>query len=144
MPYRPRVIDHEPTGAFWTSVPSSGLVACAPVELLEPIEDQMQLVGSALGFLGILHQDNPSNGLDFLDELGRGDPYTYVVDAGSRLGLEFGVLGLPETFLVDRDGTIVGKISGPISNPQVLVNAIDDLILGREIGTIKVGEVENR
>ncbi|HEX9854549.1 MAG TPA: redoxin domain-containing protein [Acidimicrobiia bacterium] len=95
-------------------------------------------------FLGILHQDNPSNGLDFLDELGRGDPYTYVVDAGSRLGLEFGVLGLPETFLVDRDGTIVGKISGPISNPQVLVNAIDDLILGREIGTIKVGEVENR
>jgi hypothetical protein len=45
---------------------------------------------------------------------------------------------------VDRDGTIVGKISGPISNPQVLVNAIDDLILGREIGTIKVGEVENR
>jgi cytochrome c biogenesis protein CcmG, thiol:disulfide interchange protein DsbE len=95
-------------------------------------------------FVGVLNQDAASNGLDFLGELGRGSPYTYVVDVGSRLGLEFGVLGLPETFLVDRDGVIVGKISGPIADPRILENAIDDLILGRDIGTIKAGDVENR
>lgn len=94
-------------------------------------------------FVGVLHQDNEPNGLAFLDELGRGEPYAYVVDDNSRIGLEYGVLGLPETFLVDENATIVGKISGPIGDGQLLANAINDLILGNEIGTIKAGDVEN-
>ena len=64
-------------------------------------------------------------------------------DEGSRTALEFGVLGLPETFFVDRNGTIVGKVTGPV-NSQLLVETIDKILLGETIGEVKTGEVENR
>ncbi len=93
-------------------------------------------------FVGILHQDQPGRGIRFLDELGRGE-FLYVEDVGSRAGLEYGVLGLPETFFIDADGIIVGKISGP-APADLLVATVQRLILGEAIGTIKTGEVENR
>ena len=70
-------------------------------------------------FVGVNHQDTPTNALGFLDELGRSAQPLYVEDVGSRLALEFGILGLPETFFIDRDGTIVGKVTGPVSYPLV-------------------------
>ena len=94
-------------------------------------------------FIGVLHQDDVRDGVAFLDELGRGDPFLYVYDGNSRIGLEYGVLGLPETFFIDSSGTIVGKISGPASR-DLLVATVQRLVLGEEIGTIKAGEVENR
>ncbi|MFQ5555395.1 MAG: TlpA family protein disulfide reductase [Acidimicrobiia bacterium] len=94
-------------------------------------------------FVGILHQDNATAGIRFLDDLGRGDPFLYLDDAGSRAALEYGVLGLPETFFVDADGTIVGKISGP-APAGLLAATVQRLVLGEAIGTITSGEVENR
>lgn len=93
-------------------------------------------------FVGILWQDRASRGIRFLDELGRGE-FLYVEDVGSRAGLEYGVLGLPETFFIDADGIIVGKISGP-APADLLAATVQRLILGEAIGTIKAGEVENR
>ena len=94
-------------------------------------------------FIGVLSQDSPGNGTAFLDELGRGEPYTYAWDDRSRAALAFGTLGLPETFFVSREGVIVAKVTGPINEP-LLVNTINELLLGRTVGVIKTGEVENR
>jgi len=99
---------------------------------------------AGVSFVGILHQDRPSTGTTFLDEFGRGDPYRYVLDEGSRAGIEFGVLGLPTTFFINRRGTIVGQVNGPVSL-GVLAGTIDAIILGGTVEPItETGELENR
>lgn len=95
-------------------------------------------------FVGVNYQDSPGNARAFLDDLGRGDGYLYGSDEESRTAFEFGVLGLPETFFIARDGTIVGKVSGPVSH-SLLVATLDRLILGEAIDSeVTTGEVENR
>lgn len=96
-------------------------------------------------FVGAMVQDQPGNGIRFLDELGRSEPTVYVDDERSRASLEFGVLGVPETFFIDRDGTIVAKVSGPI-NADLLTATLDAILLGQadDLGEVTTGEVENR
>jgi cytochrome c biogenesis protein CcmG/thiol:disulfide interchange protein DsbE len=66
--------------------------------------------GRGVVFLGITFQDDTEESIAFLDELGRG--YDSVVDPGSRVAVEYGVFGIPETFIIDADGVVSGKISG--------------------------------
>jgi cytochrome c biogenesis protein CcmG/thiol:disulfide interchange protein DsbE len=94
-------------------------------------------------FIAINYQDTPTNANDFLDELGRSAVTVYTVDEDSRTAFQWGVIGLPETFFVDREGIVVGKVSGPVSY-ELLSLTIDQIILGESIGEIKTGEVENR
>ena len=82
-------------------------------------------------FVGILYQDRRDPAIRFLDEFGRGDNYSYVVDDDSRATVELGVFGVPETFFVDRDGIIRGRVQGEIE-PTVLIDVIEDLLAGRE------------
>lgn len=82
--------------------------------------------------LGINYKDAPENALNFLTELG--NPYAAVgVDERGRAAIDWGVYGVPETFLVDRDGIIRHKIIGPL-NPQIL----SDLLMP-EIEKLTVG-----
>lgn len=94
-------------------------------------------------FIAINYQDNPTNAEAFLDEVGRSPATIYTVDQDSRTAFQWGVLGLPETFFVDRDGIVVGKVSGPVTY-ALLTQTIDKIILGESIGDIETGEVENR
>ena len=94
-------------------------------------------------FLAINYQDNPSDAAAFLSELGVSEETVYAVDEGSATAFEWGVLGLPETFFVDRTGTVVGKVSGPVSY-GLLSQTIDQIILGETVGEVTTGEVENR
>ena len=53
-----------------------------------------------------------------------GDPYVLsVLDIDGRVGIDFGVYGVPETFLIDRDGRIRYKHIGPIT-PDALQNVL--------------------
>lgn len=95
-------------------------------------------------FVGVAYQDRESASRAFLGELGRGDPYVYGVDQGSRVAVEFGVLGLPETFFIDRAGVVRGKVSGPV-NLDFLSRTIEALALGETIDPQTItDEVENR
>ncbi len=94
-------------------------------------------------FIGINYQDADARALAFLDELGRVPGAAYVVDDTSRAALEYGVLGLPETFFIDQNGIIVGKVSGPLT-AEVLDSTLGKIILGEAVGQITTGEVENR
>ena len=84
-------------------------------------------------FVGILYQDRPSDGIRFLDEFGRAENYSYVVDSESRATVELGVFGVPETYFVDANGIIRGRFQGELT-PTLLVEAIEDLLAWRPLG----------
>ena len=81
-------------------------------------------------FVGVVFQDRTSSATAFLDDLGRGKGYQYVTDPDSRLAIDFGVFGVPETFFIDRTGRIVAKITGPSTLP-LLSGVLDDILAGR-------------
>ena len=65
--------------------------------------------------VGLNYKDDPAAGRRWLDEHG-GDPYALsAVDADGRVGIDYGVYGVPETFLIDRNGVIRHKHIGPLT-----------------------------
>ena len=80
-------------------------------------------------FLGIVYQDKPEQASAFLDEFGRGTNYSYVIDPQSRAIVELGVFGVPETYIIDANGIIQGKIAGEV-NAAVLQRALDQVLAG--------------
>ena len=68
-------------------------------------------------FIGIVFQDTPGNIRRFLLERGE-DPkrgYPNLIDPGSRVAIDFGVYGVPETFFVDRTGKVRHKQVGGVT-----------------------------
>ncbi|WP_022724302.1 DsbE family thiol:disulfide interchange protein [Rhodopseudomonas sp. B29] len=82
--------------------------------------------------VGINYKDNPDNARRFLGRYG--NPYGIVgVDANGRGAIEWGVYGVPETFVVGRDGKIAYKLVGPITADnldKVLKPEIDKALAG--------------
>jgi cytochrome c biogenesis protein CcmG, thiol:disulfide interchange protein DsbE len=67
-----------------------------------------------LQLIGINYKDAPDNARRFLGRYG--NPYGFVgVDGNGRAAIEWGVYGVPETFIVGREGKIVYKLVGPIT-----------------------------
>lgn len=68
----------------------------------------------ALPIYGLNYKDNREDALSWLGELG--DPYVLSVsDTDGRVGIDYGVYGAPETYLIDRDGIIRFKQVGPVT-----------------------------
>ena len=64
--------------------------------------------------IGISHKDNPDDSKKYLSE--EGNPYSFVgLDEDGRIALEFGVFGLPETFIINNEGKIIFKHMGPLT-----------------------------
>src|SRR5690606_15601368 len=85
---------------------------CAPCEIEHPV--LMGLKGRGVRVVGIAYKDKPPQSQAFLTRLG--DPFeVVVVDRDGRAGVEFGVTGVPETFVVGRDGVVLAKHTGPLS-----------------------------
>ncbi|ANK81845.1 MAG: thiol:disulfide interchange protein [Rhizobiales bacterium NRL2] len=75
---------------------------------------------------GINYKDRPQDAANWLDDLG--DPYTRTgADLNGRVSIEWGVYGVPETFVIDRDGRIAFKQVGPVT-PDVYRDKIGPLI----------------
>lgn len=94
-------------------------------------------------FVGVVYQDDPKQAASFLDELGWGDNYEYVLDEGSRAAIAFGVFGIPETFFIDGAGNIVGKISGE-SDALLLGTTIDQILRGGRPGDYNAGTIQSQ
>lgn len=85
---------------------------CGPCRAEHPY--LMELAAEGVDIRGFNYKDQESQAKGFLIELG--DPYTAIgADRSGRIGLEWGVYGVPETFMVDGNGVIVEKIVGPIT-----------------------------
>ncbi|MDH6231424.1 cytochrome c biogenesis protein CcmG/thiol:disulfide interchange protein DsbE [Mesorhizobium soli] len=64
--------------------------------------------------VGMNYKDKPENARRFLGELG--NPYRAIgVDAAGRTAIDWGVYGVPETFVIGRDGKVAFKHVGPIT-----------------------------
>ena len=71
-----------------------------------------------LQIVGINYKDAPDNARRFLGRYG--NPFGIVgVDGNGRASIEWGVYGVPETFVVGRDGNIVYKLVGPVTAENV-------------------------
>lgn len=85
---------------------------CAPCEIEHP--QLMALKAQGVKVVGVAYKDAPANTQAFLARLG--DPFAeHLVDRDGRAGLEFGVTGVPETYLVGSDGLIIAKHTGPLT-----------------------------
>jgi len=68
--------------------------------------------------IGINYKDSPDNARRFLGRYG--NPFGAVgTDANGRASIEWGVYGVPETFLIGRDGAIAYKLIGPITPDNI-------------------------
>ena len=92
---------------FWASW-------CLPCEVEHPI-----LMGlskrSDFIIIGVNYKDTEEGSAEFLNE--KGNPYDLVViDDEGMMGIEMGLTGVPETFVVNEEGKIIYRIVGPINN----------------------------
>jgi cytochrome c biogenesis protein CcmG, thiol:disulfide interchange protein DsbE len=72
------------------------------------------LAAEGVRLIGVAQKDDPENIRRFLGA--KGDPYSRIgVDRDGRAGIDWGVYGVPETFIVKGDGTIAFKLVGPMS-----------------------------
>jgi cytochrome c biogenesis protein CcmG, thiol:disulfide interchange protein DsbE len=94
-------------------------------------------------FVGVVYQDEPDNAIAFLDQYGRAEGMEYVVDPDSRVAIDFGVFGVPETFFVSPDGTIMAKKTGPIS-PAEISSTIDILLEGGTPPDLNEGQTQSQ
>ncbi len=78
-------------------------------------------------FIGVDFQDTREEAIAFLDEMGRA--YDNVVDDGSRVAIEYGVYGIPETFFIDAEGIVQAKIVGE-SSFYLLSQTLDAMLRG--------------
>jgi cytochrome c biogenesis protein CcmG/thiol:disulfide interchange protein DsbE len=75
---------------------------------------------------GLNYKDERADGLGWLNQFG--NPYdASLFDKAGRVGIDFGVYGVPETFIIDRQGVIRYKQIGPIT-PEVIRDKIEPLV----------------
>ena len=91
---------------FWASW-------CAPCKIEHPILMRLSQTKN-LVILGINFKDKESQAKSFLSELG--NPYDLLAkDKNGKQSVRFGVYGIPESILIDKDLTIIKKFVGPLS-----------------------------
>jgi cytochrome c biogenesis protein CcmG, thiol:disulfide interchange protein DsbE len=80
----------------------------------------------AMPILGLNYKDTRKDGLGWLARFG--NPYdASLFDVDGRVGIEFGVYGVPETFVIDKQGVIRFKQIGPIT-PDILQTRVVPLL----------------
>lgn len=94
---------------FWASWCVPACVDEHPVLL-----DAQERYGDQVTIVGVLYRDSPEAAQAFLETYGDGG-WLNLSDPGERLAAAWGVLGPPETFLVDADGRVAARRIGPLT-----------------------------
>jgi len=90
---------------FWASW-------CAPCRAEHPVLKSLSAEGVTI--LGVNYKDRPEAALQFLKELG--NPYAAIgADDSGRMGLDWGLYGVPETFVIDGTGKVILRHAGPVT-----------------------------
>lgn len=88
---------------------------CVPCR--EETPQLMSLAQMGQRIVGIAYKDKPENTRSFLSD---GDPFQAVgADLTGSTGIDFGVYGVPETYVIKGDGTIAAKIVGPLTEDNI-------------------------
>ena len=90
---------------FWASW-------CAPCRAEHPMLEKLAAEGVQIN--GINYKDKPDAALAFLAELG--SPYATIgADSSGRMGIDWGIYGVPETFVINGEGKVILRLPGPIT-----------------------------
>lgn len=110
-------------GKVWVfNVWASWCVACLEEHPLLVEFAKLNLVP----IVGLNYKDNRADALQWLQK--RGDPYTLSAqDADGSVGIDYGVYGVPETYVIDKAGIIRYKRIGPVT-PKILDEQILPLV----------------
>lgn len=112
---------------FWASW-------CAPCKMEHPVLEWGQReFGDQAQFLGVVFEDTEDNARKFLQRYGASFPQ--LADPRSRVAVDYGVAGVPETYFIDPQGTILRKHVGPI-DPESLASSIRALAAGTAARTV--------
>lgn len=104
---------------FWASW-------CGPCRVEHPVLLRAERAwGDRVHVVGVVYQDSRAAARRFMEQLG-GD-WPSVVDPGSRIAIDYGVYGPPETFFVSPDGVVARKQIGPVTWPLVR-STVDSLL----------------
>jgi cytochrome c biogenesis protein CcmG/thiol:disulfide interchange protein DsbE len=105
---------------FWASW-------CIPCRQEHPVllEASRTYTSRGVKFVGIAYNDKPDDSKRWLDELGK--TYPSLIDAGSRTAIDYGISGVPETFILDKQGVVAFKKFGPITTPEI-TQKLDSLL----------------
>lgn len=103
---------------------------CGPCRQEHPVlmqiarDEAMKARGVEL--YGLSYKDETANALRFLDA--DGNPFARVgVDPAGRTAIDFGVYGVPETFVIKGDGTIAYKFVGPLTPSAVATTLMPEI-----------------
>ena len=78
-------------------------------------------------FIGVLYNDEPAAGLRWIAEMG-GMSYPAVTDVESRTAIDYGLYGVPETFIIDPRGRVAHKELGPVTE-EILRRVVDSVLV---------------
>ena len=99
---------------FWASW-------CVPCRVEAPMLGKMAAEGVKI--YGVNYKDKPADALKFLGDAG--DPYAAMgADRAGQMGIEWGIYGVPETFVIDGKGKVILRFPGPIT-ADVLAKTIE-------------------
>lgn len=100
-------------GATLLNVWASWCFACR-----QEHEAMKWLSRNGIRVIGLNYKDKPEDARRWLQELG--DPYLKIAsDLDGRVGIDWGVYGAPETFVIDEQGIIRGKHIGPVGKQTI-------------------------
>ena len=95
---------------------------CIPCRQEHPLLERLKLE-TGVRLFGINQRDTPENAAAFLNELG--NPYDRIGgDTANRVSIDWGVYGVPETFVVNAEGVVTFKHVGPISSETLVRDVI--------------------
>jgi len=90
---------------FWASW-------CAPCRVEHP--NLKKLSDAGVRILGVNYKDKPEAAMGFLSELG--NPYAAIgADESGRMGIDWGLYGVPESFVIDGQGKVILRFPGPLT-----------------------------
>jgi cytochrome c biogenesis protein CcmG/thiol:disulfide interchange protein DsbE len=100
---------------------------CQPCKIEHPflVAAAQAYKGRGVAFLGVLYDDEPAAARRFLNEKGFGFPTLY--DPTQRIVVDYGVTGVPETFILDAAGQVYRKKVGPFSEGE-LESILEELL----------------
>lgn len=84
--------------------------------------------GTGVELIGVLYSDTRANALDFRDEFGL--TYPLVDDPDGATAIDFGVRGVPETFVIGSDGRIMARLIGAVG-PTTLDDVVQRVLAGQ-------------
>ena len=102
---------------------------CVSCRQEHPLLVQLARTGR-VNIYGLNYKDKREDGLRWLEQLG--DPYIVsAFDEQGNVGIDYGVYGVPETYVIDKQGIIRHKVIGPVTN-EIITTVI--LPLMKELG----------